>query len=53
MLAIAKIKEGNFYFIEQLEMIIEYFIDAFGSVVSTVAENAFLKLNLLTNSEIT
>ena len=49
MLAIAKMREGNFYFIEELEMIVEYFIDAFGSVVSTVAEKAILKLNILNN----
>ena len=45
-------KEGNFYFIEELSMIIEHFIDAFGSVVSIVAEKAKMIINLLSNNEI-
>ncbi|KAM3144372.1 hypothetical protein pb186bvf_003536 [Paramecium bursaria] len=36
---LASLRNGNFYFINRLDLLAEFFIDALGSVVSTVATN--------------
>jgi len=44
MADIADLKDGNFYFIDELDTIDEAFIDCFGGLVSSVAQNAELKI---------
>ena len=39
MSSIADLKDGNFYYIEQLNTIDEVFADAMGALFSVVAEN--------------
>jgi hypothetical protein len=39
MTSISKLKDGNFYFIQQLDTLDEYFADALGGLVSVVAKD--------------
>lgn len=36
---IAKLKDGNFYYVEKLDTVDEMFVDALGALFSIVAEN--------------
>ena len=38
--------DGNFYYIEQLEMVEESFIDALGGLFSVIAEKIEIKLDI-------
>jgi len=58
MQAIANTKDGNFYFIEELDTIDECFVDCLGGLISVVADNAILQVlplqsQLLPNLQIT
>ena len=44
MADIADMRDGNFYFIEQLDMIDETFIDCLGGLLSTITHNVELKV---------
>ena len=44
MTAISGTKDGNFYFIQQLDTLDECFVDALGGLVSVVAEKIALKV---------
>jgi hypothetical protein len=44
MTDIAKLKNGNFYYIEQVNKVDECFIDALAGLVSVVAQNVTLKV---------
>jgi len=39
MQAISKLKDGNFYFIEQLDTVDECFVNALGGLMSVVAKD--------------
>jgi hypothetical protein len=39
MSSIAKLKDGNFYFVDKFDTIDEMFVDALGALFSTIAEN--------------
>ena len=45
MTSISKLKDGNFYFIEQLDTLDECFVDALGGLVSVVAEKITIKVS--------
>jgi len=44
MQAIANMKDGNFYFIEELHTIDECFVDCLGGLISVVADNSILQV---------
>lgn len=44
MADIADLRDGNFYFIEQLEMIDETFVDCLGGLLSTISHNVELRV---------
>lgn len=45
---IAKLKGGNFYFVEEIEKVSECFVNALGGLLSIVGQNAILKvINIL------
>lgn len=48
---IAKLRYGNFYYIEDLEKINECFINAFGGLLSIVGQNAIIRVGLYKNPE--
>ncbi len=41
---IAKLKNGNFYYIEKIDKVDEFFIDALAGLVSVVAQNIVIKV---------
>jgi len=47
MTGISKLKDGNFYFIQQLDTLDECFVDALGGLVSVVAEKITLSVFLI------
>jgi hypothetical protein len=46
MREIAKMGEGNFYFIEKLDLVDECFVDALGGLMSVVAQNIQIKVKV-------
>ena len=42
MLNIAKLTNGNFYFIENIQLLQDYFIDAIGTLISVIGINSKL-----------
>jgi hypothetical protein len=43
---ISKSKDGNFYFVDKLDVVDECFIDALGGLMSTVATNLVIKMRI-------
>ena len=39
MIDIAKLKDGNFYFVENIDQVDEMFVEALGGLFSVVAQN--------------
>jgi len=48
---ISALRDGNFYYIEKLEMVEDSFVDALGGLFSVVAENVNISLNLNNSHE--
>lgn len=48
---ISTMRDGNFYYIEKLEMVEESFIDALGGLFSVVAEKVQIKLDINNSHE--
>jgi hypothetical protein len=46
MSSIAQLKDGSFYFIDKLDTIDEIFVDCLGGLISTVAQNMSIKVNI-------
>ena len=51
MTLLAVLADGNFYFIQKLDTLVESFIDCFGALVSVIAQNALIVIKA-ENSEI-
>jgi hypothetical protein len=49
MTSISNLKDGNFYFIQQLNTLDECFVDALGGLVSVVAEKITINVLLVIN----
>lgn len=47
MTEMAKIKQGNFYYIQQLNKIDEAFVNALGALISIAIENITIRLSLV------
>ena len=45
MRKLATIKDGNFYYIEKLDLVDEFFVNALGGLLSVIGENFTLKLS--------
>ena len=45
MSSISKLKDGNFYFIQELKTLVEYFADALGGLVSVVAKDISISVS--------
>jgi len=50
--SIAEIKNGNYYFVQNCEMIDEFFGDALGSIMTTVGQNAVLNISTIQNKSL-
>lgn len=46
MNAIAKLKDGNFYYVEKLNQVDEMFTDALGGLFSIIGQNLSLKVSI-------
>ncbi|KAM3144393.1 hypothetical protein pb186bvf_003557 [Paramecium bursaria] len=46
---LASLRNGNFYFVDRLDLLADFFIDALGSVVSTIATNVQIQLKCYGN----
>jgi len=48
---ISDLRDGNFYYIEKLEMVEDSFVDALGGLFSVIAEKVNIQLNLNNSHE--
>jgi hypothetical protein len=46
MSGVAKVGDGNFYFVEKLDVVDELFVDALGGLFSVLAQNLKLTIKL-------